>query len=262
MAHFCLAAALAHFGRHKEARAAVQAGLALNPSFTVTRFHLVEEVAATDGCRPFRRNSAQSPPRFDTATLGPIRPVLVMPNLCLKLSHPAFSGSNLPGKFFSHFYGLLAICLSSTSRSVQQAQNCLACLSNIASFGPTVRFRKGERRHLLRLYCDYSWHSNNHPVAQEECKFITQTALRQFDPLWITLFGHGCGFPANSLRLRSLCRSLRWPDEPDAVRKVVPVALVRCRGGPRSSPWRKSIWGFTGDCRSGERHDRPLGDDG
>jgi hypothetical protein len=37
MAHFCLAAALAHFGRHSEARAAVQAGLALNPSFTVTR---------------------------------------------------------------------------------------------------------------------------------------------------------------------------------------------------------------------------------
>ena len=29
--------------------------------------------------------------------LGPIRPVLVMPNLCLKLSHSAFSGSNLPG---------------------------------------------------------------------------------------------------------------------------------------------------------------------
>jgi hypothetical protein len=27
-----------------------------------------------------------------------------------------------------------------------------------------------------------------HPAAQEGCKFITQTALRQFDPLWITLF--------------------------------------------------------------------------
>ena len=26
--------------------------------------------------------------------------------------------------------------------------------------------------------------------------------------------------------------SLRWPDEPDAVRKVVRVALVRCRGEP------------------------------
>jgi TolB-like protein/Tfp pilus assembly protein PilF len=38
LAHFCLAAALAHFGRHSEARAAVQAGLALNPSFTVARF--------------------------------------------------------------------------------------------------------------------------------------------------------------------------------------------------------------------------------
>jgi hypothetical protein len=34
------------------------------------------------------------------------------------------------------------------------------------------------------------------------------------------------------IRLRSLCPSLRWPDEPDAVRKVVRVALVRCRGEP------------------------------
>jgi hypothetical protein len=29
--------------------------------------------------------------------LGPIRPVLVMPNLCLKLSHPAFGSSNSTG---------------------------------------------------------------------------------------------------------------------------------------------------------------------
>jgi hypothetical protein len=29
--------------------------------------------------------------------LGPIRPILVMSNLCLKLSNPAFSGSNLIG---------------------------------------------------------------------------------------------------------------------------------------------------------------------
>jgi tetratricopeptide (TPR) repeat protein len=38
LVHFCLATALAHLGRHNEAWAAVQAGLALNPSFTVTRF--------------------------------------------------------------------------------------------------------------------------------------------------------------------------------------------------------------------------------
>jgi Flp pilus assembly protein TadD len=38
LAYFCLAAALAHLGRHNEARAAVQAGLVFNPSFTVTRF--------------------------------------------------------------------------------------------------------------------------------------------------------------------------------------------------------------------------------
>jgi tetratricopeptide (TPR) repeat protein len=38
IAHFNLAAALAHLGRLNEARAAVQAGLVLNPSFTVTRY--------------------------------------------------------------------------------------------------------------------------------------------------------------------------------------------------------------------------------
>jgi hypothetical protein len=37
-AHFCLAAALAHLGLLGEARAAVHAALALNPSFTITRF--------------------------------------------------------------------------------------------------------------------------------------------------------------------------------------------------------------------------------
>jgi tetratricopeptide (TPR) repeat protein len=37
-AHFCLAAVLAHLGRLSEARAEVQAALALNPSFTITRF--------------------------------------------------------------------------------------------------------------------------------------------------------------------------------------------------------------------------------
>ena len=35
--HFYLAAALAHLGRHDEARAAVQAGLALLPAFTIAR---------------------------------------------------------------------------------------------------------------------------------------------------------------------------------------------------------------------------------
>jgi tetratricopeptide (TPR) repeat protein len=37
-AHFWLAAALAHLGRFDDARLAVQAGLALDPTFTVSRF--------------------------------------------------------------------------------------------------------------------------------------------------------------------------------------------------------------------------------
>ena len=38
LAHFCLAAALAHLGRLAEARSAVQAGLALDATFTISRF--------------------------------------------------------------------------------------------------------------------------------------------------------------------------------------------------------------------------------
>jgi tetratricopeptide (TPR) repeat protein len=38
IAHFWLAAALAFLGRVDEARAAAQAGLALDPAFTVARF--------------------------------------------------------------------------------------------------------------------------------------------------------------------------------------------------------------------------------
>jgi tetratricopeptide (TPR) repeat protein len=38
LAHFCLAAALAHLDRLAEARSAVQAGLALDPTFTISRF--------------------------------------------------------------------------------------------------------------------------------------------------------------------------------------------------------------------------------
>ncbi len=37
--HFYLAAALAHLDRMEEARASVQAGLALDPDFTLSHFH-------------------------------------------------------------------------------------------------------------------------------------------------------------------------------------------------------------------------------
>jgi tetratricopeptide (TPR) repeat protein len=40
LAHFFLAAALANLGRLEEARAATQAGLALDPTFTIRRFQL------------------------------------------------------------------------------------------------------------------------------------------------------------------------------------------------------------------------------
>jgi len=59
--HFFLAAAQAHLGRMSEARAAVQAGLALNPTFTIRRFraaaqsdnptHLAQRERLYDGMR-------------------------------------------------------------------------------------------------------------------------------------------------------------------------------------------------------------------
>ena len=48
LAHFFLAATLANLGRLKEARAATQAGLALDPTFTIRRFRTG---AATDNPR-------------------------------------------------------------------------------------------------------------------------------------------------------------------------------------------------------------------
>ena len=46
----------------------------MNSPIASGRKLLVEEVAARDGYRPFQRNSAQSPPRFDTATSRPDPP--------------------------------------------------------------------------------------------------------------------------------------------------------------------------------------------
>jgi hypothetical protein len=80
-----------------------------------------------------------------------------------------------------------------------------------------------------------------HPVAQEECKFITQTALRQFDSLWITLFGHGCGFQANSLH--ALAKPLPLPSLARRTGRGPEGGAGRPRPLPRRTrdhrPWRK-----------------------
>ena len=65
-------------------------------------------------------------------------------NSLASCSSPASSSSSDDFEIgSSHFYSLLTICLSSTGRSVQQAQNCLACsVKRITSFGPTIQFRR------------------------------------------------------------------------------------------------------------------------
>jgi hypothetical protein len=52
-------------------------------------------------------------------------PTFVVPDRRLKLPYPVFSCSKLSRQFVGHFYGLLVVCLSSTSGSVKSAQNRL-----------------------------------------------------------------------------------------------------------------------------------------
>jgi hypothetical protein len=69
----------------------------------------------------FQKIFAQSPLRFDITTFQLGLPYLRDAGGRLKLSYPFFSGSELSGQFVSQFYGLLVICLSSTSGAVKCA---------------------------------------------------------------------------------------------------------------------------------------------
>jgi tetratricopeptide (TPR) repeat protein len=63
-AHFWLGATLANVGRTDEARAATQAGLALDPSFTVARHVAQSDNPIFPACRP--RSSTCVPPKTRT----------------------------------------------------------------------------------------------------------------------------------------------------------------------------------------------------
>ena len=73
--HFCMAAALANLGRAQEARAAVEAGLALDPNFTVSRWRdpapsdnrifLAQHEREACGKRACRKDHHRPPPRRD-----------------------------------------------------------------------------------------------------------------------------------------------------------------------------------------------------
>ena len=60
-------------------------------------------------------------------SLGSIRPLLVVPGVCLKLPYSVFGGAKLSRQLVSHFDGLLVVCLSITRRPVEQPPR-LPCL--------------------------------------------------------------------------------------------------------------------------------------
>ena len=73
--------------------------------------------------------------------LGPVCPVLMVPDLCLKLSYSVFSVSELSGQLMSRRESMLVLCLGIIGRAVNQPQNGLGCQVNwIAIFWLGVRF--------------------------------------------------------------------------------------------------------------------------
>ena len=72
---------------------------------------------------------------------SPLCPVLMVPGMDLKLSHPIFSGAKLNRSLARHFDSLPVICLRIGSGTVKQLQNGLGCpVKWIASFWLGVRF--------------------------------------------------------------------------------------------------------------------------
>jgi hypothetical protein len=72
---------------------------------------------------------------------SPLRSLLLVPGMGLKLSYPIFSGAKLGRSLARHFYSLLAIYLGISSGPVKHPQNSLGCpVKWIASFGLGVRF--------------------------------------------------------------------------------------------------------------------------
>jgi len=51
------------------------------------------------------------------SSLGSIRPLLVVPGVCLNLPYSVFGGAKLSRQLVSHFDGLLVVCLGSIGRS-------------------------------------------------------------------------------------------------------------------------------------------------
>ena len=76
LTHFFLAAALANLGRLEEARAATQAGLALDPTFTIHRFH----VAGSTSPPGLRASRNRGPSVFPSRPTGRSRAGSISPS--------------------------------------------------------------------------------------------------------------------------------------------------------------------------------------
>jgi hypothetical protein len=72
---------------------------------------------------------------------SPLCPVLMVPDMGLKLSYPIFSGAKLSRSLARIFESLLVVCLGTSSGPVNQSQNGLGCpVKWIASLWLGVRF--------------------------------------------------------------------------------------------------------------------------
>jgi hypothetical protein len=59
--------------------------------------------------------------------LGAFRPLLMVPDVGLKLAYPVLGGTKLSRQLVRHLERLLVVCLGSGGRPVNQSQNGLRC---------------------------------------------------------------------------------------------------------------------------------------
>jgi hypothetical protein len=90
--------------------------------------------------------------------LGPIRPLLMVPDMGLKLAYPFLGGTKLGRQLVCHLERLLVVCLGSGGRPVNQSQNGLRRpIQRIASFRFGFRFWR-KRNDCLGCACSAAAH--------------------------------------------------------------------------------------------------------
>jgi len=119
-------------------------------------------------------------------SLGSIRPLLVVPGVCLKLPYSVFGGAKLSRQLVSHFDGLLLFASASLAARWSNPKIALPARSS-GSPDSDLTFDFGAIGMIVsaatKLRLLITLHS---APADRAMNFTTSPSVRQFGRLWIT----------------------------------------------------------------------------